>query len=69
VKMEAVHSSETSVNFYQTTPCHISEANTLHDHHHKNLKNRSWCPSATWLYISASCFMMFTTKTRSSGKN
>jgi hypothetical protein len=30
--MEAVRSSETPVNFYQTTPRHIPEDNTLHSH-------------------------------------
>jgi hypothetical protein len=32
LKMEAARSTETSVNFYQATLCHISEDSTLHTH-------------------------------------
>jgi hypothetical protein len=32
MKDEALRSSETSVNFYQTTWCHISRVNTIHNY-------------------------------------
>jgi hypothetical protein len=36
--MEAVRTSEISVNFYQTTQRNIPEDSHLHIHHHENLK-------------------------------
>jgi hypothetical protein len=39
VKIEAVHSSEMSVNFCWTMQCHIREFRTLHSHGHENLKS------------------------------
>jgi hypothetical protein len=39
LKMEAIHSSETLVNFYQITWYHSSEYNTLHSHCNENLKS------------------------------
>jgi hypothetical protein len=32
LKMEAVHSFDTSMNFYQTIPCCIPEENTFKEH-------------------------------------
>jgi glycyl-tRNA synthetase alpha subunit len=37
--MEAVSTSETSVNFYQTTRGNIPEDSHLHTHRHQNLKS------------------------------
>jgi hypothetical protein len=37
--MEAVSSSETSVDFQPTTQCYITEDNTLHNHRCENLKS------------------------------
>jgi hypothetical protein len=37
--MEAVSSSETSVNIYQTTQCNIPEESHLHTNHSENLKS------------------------------
>jgi hypothetical protein len=39
---EEVPSSETSVNFYQTTQCHTLEDSTLHSYHCENLKSHKW---------------------------
>jgi hypothetical protein len=39
LKMEAIHSSEVSVNFHQTTRCHIPKDSNLHVHCHKNSKS------------------------------
>jgi hypothetical protein len=39
LKKEAAHSSETSVNNYQTVSLHIPEDNNFHTHHHENLKS------------------------------
>jgi hypothetical protein len=38
--MEAASTSETSVNFYQTTPLKIPEDSYLHTRRRKNLKSR-----------------------------
>jgi hypothetical protein len=38
--MEAVSTSETSVNFYQTTQRNIPEDSHLHTRHRKNLKSK-----------------------------
>jgi hypothetical protein len=38
-KMESVHSSEMSVNFYWTTQLYIPEDSALPSHHHENLKS------------------------------
>jgi hypothetical protein len=40
-KTEAVHSSEISVNFYQTTPYHIPEMSTLYSHRRENCKSKT----------------------------
>lgn len=37
MKMEAMSSSETSVNLYQTIPRHIPEDSTFYSHCHMNL--------------------------------
>jgi hypothetical protein len=37
--MEAVRTSETSINFYQTTQCNIPEGSHLHTNCHENLKS------------------------------
>jgi hypothetical protein len=37
--MEAARTSETLVNFYQTTRCYSPEDSHLHTHHHENLKS------------------------------
>jgi hypothetical protein len=37
--MEAVSTSETSVNFYETTRRNILEDSHLHTHRHENLKS------------------------------
>jgi hypothetical protein len=37
LKMEALHSSEMSVNVCRTTQCQIPEASTLHSHPYNNL--------------------------------
>jgi hypothetical protein len=39
LKMEAICSSETSVETQRTTRCHIPEDDTLHNHHCGNLKS------------------------------
>jgi hypothetical protein len=39
LKMEAIHSSEVSVNSRQTTRYHIPKDSNLHVHHHKNFKS------------------------------
>lgn len=39
LKMETACSSETSLNFYQSTKHHILEDNTFHSHCHKNPKS------------------------------
>ena len=39
MNMEAMGSSETSVNLYQTTRCHIQEDSNLHSHHCENFKS------------------------------
>jgi hypothetical protein len=39
LKMEATCSSETSVDFQQTTQHYIPEDSTLHNHHCENLKS------------------------------
>jgi hypothetical protein len=36
--MEAGHTSETSVYFYETTQCYIPEGSHLHSHQAENLK-------------------------------
>jgi hypothetical protein len=38
LKMEVVRSSETSVNFYQTTRRHIPEDSSVHGHRHDSLR-------------------------------
>jgi hypothetical protein len=40
LKMEAVHSFNTYINFYQTTWSHIPRDNTVHIDCHKNLKHK-----------------------------
>jgi hypothetical protein len=42
--MEAVSSSKTSVNIYQTTQCNIPEGSHLHTCHCKNLKSHQVGP-------------------------
>jgi hypothetical protein len=37
--MEAARTSETLVNFYQTTRCYNPEDSNLHTHRHENLKS------------------------------
>jgi hypothetical protein len=37
--MEAARTSETLVNFYQTTRCYNSEDSNLHTHRRENLKS------------------------------
>jgi hypothetical protein len=39
LKMEAIYSSETSVDTQQTTRRYISEDGTLHNHRRENLKS------------------------------
>jgi hypothetical protein len=41
--MEAVNTSETSINFYQTTWCNIPEDSHLHTHCCENLKYQQKC--------------------------
>jgi hypothetical protein len=41
LKLEAVLSSETLVNFHQTTRCYIPEDSTRHSHHFENLKSNT----------------------------
>jgi hypothetical protein len=41
--MEAARTSETLVNFYQTTQCYNPEDSNLHTHRRENLKSyRDW---------------------------
>jgi hypothetical protein len=40
--MEAASTSETLVNFYQTTWCNIPEDSHLHACHHENLKSHCY---------------------------
>jgi hypothetical protein len=48
--MEAVHSSETSAKFYQTTRRHIPEDSTLHSHRRENLTcNTELCTGVRFL--------------------
>jgi hypothetical protein len=39
LKMEAICSPETLVDFYQTTRCNITEDSTLHSHFRENLRS------------------------------
>jgi hypothetical protein len=41
IKMEAVYSPKTLVNFYQTTWCHIPDNGTLHSHHCETLNTHT----------------------------
>jgi hypothetical protein len=41
--MEAASTSETSVNFYQTTRRNIPENSNLHTRHRENLKSHIMC--------------------------
>ena len=38
---KAVHPSQNSVNFYQTTRCHMPEGSIFHSHSRKNLKSQA----------------------------
>jgi hypothetical protein len=49
LNMDSIHSSETSVNSYQTARCHSPKNNTLHSDCCQNLK------SNTKFYISKNC--------------
>jgi hypothetical protein len=55
LKLEAVGSSETSVNFFQSTLRHILRSNNLHSHHHKKFKSclfiRIWSYTETSKYF------------------
>jgi hypothetical protein len=42
--MEAVSTSETSVNFYQTTRLNIPGGSNIHTHRHENLMSDTECP-------------------------
>jgi hypothetical protein len=44
--MEAARTSETLVNFYQTTRCYNPEDSNLHTHRRENLKSYSYLPSS-----------------------
>jgi hypothetical protein len=48
LKMEAVRSSETSVNFYQTTQCFTPVSGTLHGHRCENPKYRRLGGPQNW---------------------
>jgi hypothetical protein len=37
--MEAIHSSETSIDFQQTTRCYVPEERILHNRHYDSLKS------------------------------
>jgi hypothetical protein len=56
LNMDAIYSSETSVDFHRTTQRYISEDTTLHNHRCENLKsNKLLCLfhfSALWCRIS-----------------
>jgi hypothetical protein len=42
LRMEAARTSETLVNFYQTTRCYNPEDSNLHTHRRENLKSYLW---------------------------
>jgi hypothetical protein len=46
--MEAVRTSETLVNFYQTTWCYNPEDSNLHTHRRENLKNIEMITGVIW---------------------
>jgi hypothetical protein len=50
--MEAARTSETLVNFYQTTRCYNPEDSNLHTHRRENLKSNLEYPrSVFWPFI------------------
>jgi hypothetical protein len=51
LKMEAIYSSEASVETQRTTWRHIPEDDTLHNHHCENLKSYTECSSYTPIKI------------------
>jgi hypothetical protein len=51
--MEAISTSETSVNFYQTTWRNIPENSDLHNHRHENLKSHHYYQAYHILYSDA----------------
>jgi hypothetical protein len=55
LKMEVVYSSESLINFYQTTNYHIPEDISLHIYHHENIKTHVWNILLTLLQSTGSC--------------
>jgi hypothetical protein len=47
--MEAARTSETLVNFYQTTRCYNPEDSNLHTHRRENLKSYEVYVRQTWV--------------------
>jgi hypothetical protein len=52
--MEAASTSETSVNFYQTTRRNNPEDSHLHTHRRENLKSHMFTPIGAHFYLSVS---------------
>jgi hypothetical protein len=50
--MEAIYSSETSVDFQRTTRRYIPEDDTLHNHRYENLKSDTVIRMDSWLFYS-----------------
>jgi hypothetical protein len=61
--MEAVRTSETSVNFYQTVWCNISEDTHLRTHHRENLKSQE---AAKFVFLLPLFFVYLTMRLVSS---
>jgi hypothetical protein len=53
--MEVARTSETLVNFYQTTRCYNPEDSHLHTHRRENLKSYFSCGKFCALYIAKIC--------------
>jgi hypothetical protein len=53
--MEVARTSETLVNFYQTTWHHNRQSNHLHTHHHQHLKSYLFNGSSSDLFCAAFC--------------
>jgi hypothetical protein len=59
LKMNAVRTSETSVNFHQTTRRHITDDNTLHDYYCENLDLGMFSESRSRAYKIHSFFHIY----------